>query len=50
MDVVNLLLFLAGFICFAMATWSAPARFNLLALGLAMWILVPLIHAVRVVG
>lgn len=47
MDVVNLLLLLAGCICFAIATLSAPARFNLVALGLMCWILVPLIHAIR---
>jgi hypothetical protein len=44
MDLVNLLLLLVGFICFCIATASAPARFNLVALGLALWILVPLIH------
>lgn len=50
MEILTLILLLGGFISFALATASAPARFNLVALGLALWILVPLIHAFRVVG
>lgn len=48
MALVNLLLLLAGFVCFAIATLSAPARFNLVALGLLFWIAEPLLHSIRV--
>lgn len=47
MEILTLILLLVGFVCFLIATASAPARFNLVALGLACWILVPLIHAMR---
>ena len=46
MSVINFLLLLAGFIAFALAACSVPTRrLNLIGLGLALWILVPLIAA-----
>jgi hypothetical protein len=44
MTLVFALLHLAALICFGLATASFPNRFNLVALGLAFWVLVPLIH------
>jgi hypothetical protein len=39
-----LVLYIAAFICFVLATLGvAVRRVNLLALGLALWVLVPLI-------
>ncbi|MDX3110158.1 hypothetical protein [Nonomuraea angiospora] len=42
---ITLLLLLGGFICFALAAFGVASRVNLLAAGLALWILVPLIDA-----
>lgn len=43
---VDFLLYLIAFICFLLAAWGvAVSRLNLLAVGLAAWVLVPLIHA-----
>jgi len=47
MVILTLLLLLGAFISFCLATASFPNRFNLVALGLALWILVPLIHTFR---
>lgn len=45
MDVVELVLLLAAAIVFAIAALNVAARINLLALGLLLWVLVPVIHA-----
>lgn len=48
MELLELLLLLAGFICFLVAAFTAAfSRVNLMALGLALWILIPLIHAIK---
>lgn len=47
MEIVYLLLLLGSFVCFCVATASFPQRFNLVALGLALWVLVPLIHVIK---
>ena len=39
------ILLLLGFVCFVLATIGVNARINLIALGLALWILVALIDA-----
>ena len=43
---VILLLFVAA-ICFLAAALGATFRLNLVALGLLLWVLVPLINAIR---
>lgn len=45
MTIITLILLLAGFVSFVIAIRWPPARINLMALGLACWILVPLIGA-----
>lgn len=47
MDVITLLLLLAALILFLLAAFNVPARINLMALGLACWVTVPLIDAVQ---
>lgn len=47
MAVLFLILLVLGFACFVAATFGAGTRWNLLAAGLAFWILVPLITAFR---
>lgn len=49
MDVIYFILLLLGAICFIVAAVSATIhpRINLIALGLFLWILVPLIHAAK---
>jgi hypothetical protein len=42
---INLLLLLGGFICFVLAAFGVASRVNLVAAGLALWILTPLIEA-----
>lgn len=42
---VTFLLLLAGFVCFLLAAFGVASRVNLVAVGLACWILVPLIDA-----
>lgn len=46
---LNLLLYLAALVCFVIAAVGRPAvsRVNLVALGLAFWVLVPFIASVR---
>lgn len=48
MDVITLLLLIAAFICFAVAAFAHRAaertRVNLVAAGLAAWVLVPLLE------
>jgi hypothetical protein len=51
MTAIYLLLYAAALILFVLAAFGVPARrVNLLALGLAAWVLVPLIHAARALG
>ena len=43
---LDFLLYLVAFVCFLLVVFGVgPARVNLLAVGLAAWVLVPLIHA-----
>ncbi|MGR6922575.1 hypothetical protein ACU635_50690 [[Actinomadura] parvosata] len=42
---LTFLLLLGGFICFGLAAFGVASRVNLVAAGLALWILVPLIDA-----
>lgn len=43
---LSFLLYLIAFVCFVLvALGIGPARLNLLGVGLASWVLVPLIHA-----
>ena len=43
MTVINLLLLLVAFILFVLAAFGVGSRVNLVAAGLALWVLVPLI-------
>jgi hypothetical protein len=47
MELLVLLLLIAGFVCFLLAAFSfaSPRRVNLIALGLACWILPAVIGA-----
>ena len=46
MSALSLVLLIAGFICLALATFGVSApRINLLAAGLALWLLAELIPA-----
>lgn len=45
MEVLILLLLIAGAICFGLAAFGVAARVNLIALGLMFWILTALIPA-----
>lgn len=47
MDTVYLILYIAAAICFGLAVASVPARINMVALGLLLWVLVPLIHQIE---
>lgn len=47
MEILTVILLLLALISFCLATASFPNRFNLVALGLALWVLVPLIHAFK---
>jgi hypothetical protein len=48
MEAIYFLLLLGGFICFITEAFIVrPERITLIALGLALWIAVPLIHAVQ---
>ncbi len=51
MTVIFLILLIAALVCFLIAAFapSQPARVNLVALGLALWVLVPLIQTVQIV-
>ena len=50
-DMLRFLLYLAAFLCFLLAAFSVRApwagRINLLGLGLALWVFVPLVAALR---
>ena len=47
MAVVFLILLVLSFACFVAATFNAAIRWNLVAAGLAFWVLIPLINAFR---
>lgn len=43
---ISFLLYLVGFVCFLLVAFGvSPGRVNLLGVGLAAWVLVPLLHA-----
>jgi hypothetical protein len=44
MAIVYLLLLVAAFVMFVLAAINVPVRFNLVALGLALWVAVPLLQ------
>lgn len=44
MLVFDFFAFLVAAVCFFLTTIGVTARFNLLALGLFAWVLVPLVH------
>lgn len=51
LQLFDLICYLLGFIMFVLtAVGVATARVNLLALGLAAWILVPLVHTILAIG
>lgn len=39
MITLHYLLMVSAFVCFALAAFGVPAKVNLLALGLALWVL-----------
>lgn len=45
MDLFAFLLYLIAFICFVLAALGVAARLNLVAVGLAAWVLVLLVRA-----
>lgn len=47
MQLLFLLLLVVAFVLFVLATFNVAARFNLIAAGLALWVLVPLIELFR---
>jgi hypothetical protein len=50
-DTLEFILYLAAFLCFLLAAFSVggafAARVNLIALGLAIWIFIPLVNALQ---
>lgn len=50
MAVLFLIFLVLGFACFVAATFNAGSRWNLMAAGLAFWILVYVIQAFRAVA
>ena len=50
-DTLEFLLYLGAFLCFLLAAFSVRApwagRVNLIGLGLALWVFVPLVAALR---
>jgi len=53
-DTLEFILYLAAFLCFLLAAFSVggawAARINLIALGLACWVFIPLVNALRRLG
>jgi hypothetical protein len=49
MDVITVVLLLAGAICFGLAAANVATRVNLVALGLLFWIITALIPAVQAI-
>jgi hypothetical protein len=48
--VIIVVCYLIAFVCFVAAAANVPAKFNLIAAGLAAWVLPALIAALRGVG
>jgi hypothetical protein len=50
-DALEFILYLAAFVCFLLAAFSVRApwagRINLIGLGLACWVFIPLVAALR---
>ena len=50
-DALQFILYLAAFVCFLLAAFSVRApwagRVNLIGLGLACWVFIPLVAALR---
>lgn len=49
MEVVILLLLIAGAICFGLAAAAVATRINLVALGLLLWVITVIVPAARAV-
>ena len=47
MELLVLLLLIAGAVCFGLAAFNRPARVNLVALGLLFWILTVVVPALE---
>lgn len=47
MTVIYLVLLLLALVCFLVETFGRSTRLNLLALGLAFWVTVPLLQVIR---
>jgi hypothetical protein len=47
MEAFVLIMLILGFVCFAAAAFNVAARFNLIAAGLAFWILSVLVPALQ---
>lgn len=50
MHTADLILYLAALICFILAALGIPSRVNLIAIGLACWVAVPLIATLNTAG
>lgn len=48
MNVIYPLLLIGALVCFVAAAMNVTTRFQLVAAGLALWVLVPLIQLMRV--
>jgi hypothetical protein len=50
-DILEFLFYLAAFLCFLLAAFAVggrwASRINLIALGLALWIFIPLVNALQ---
>lgn len=47
MNIIRIILLTAGLVCFGLATFGVGGRLNLVALGLACWILTELLPALH---
>lgn len=50
MHTLDLILYVAALVMFLLAAFNVPARINLIALGLACWVLVPLLDTFHSLG
>lgn len=50
MDMLMMFLLIAAALCFFLATINISAPINLMAMGLLMWVMVPLITAAQAMG
>ena len=46
-QLLYVILYVAAALCFLAATFGVPAKISLVALGLLLWVLVPLIQTAR---